>query len=212
MKNSGVKIEIVKSYIVNKSWGDEEEVKTYTTPQTMVEGKELATFDGKIAFEDSFDFEANVPYNIDTLANAETLITKDKDKLQALEEEVVAKYNEVRNIYLKGTKDDLANNFYHTKKRFAQQLYQSTAEIKQRWDNDYPFRTDDNLDFFDLKPIEKYKMTFYANGKLVCLEKKNNEKSSLWGGFKRKKDNIEKTTYIQLYLYRPKNSDKPEVY
>lgn len=29
-------------------------------------------------------------------------------------------------------------------------------------------------------------MTFYANGKLVCLEKINNEKSALWGGFKRK--------------------------
>jgi hypothetical protein len=28
-------------------------------------------------------------------------------------------------------------------------------------------------------------MNFYANGKLVCLEKINNKKSALWGGFKR---------------------------
>lgn len=212
MKNSGVKIEIVKTYIVNKSWGDEEEVKNYTTPQHIIQGQEVAIFDGKDYFEDSFEFNADVPYHIDNLDNAAVLNTKDKDKLQDLEKEVVAKYNEIRDIYLKGTRDDLADAFYNTEKRFSQQLYQSSAEIKYRWDNDYQFRTDANLDFFDLKPIEKYKMTFYANGKIVCLEKINNEKSALWGGLKRKDKDIGTTTYIQLYLYRPKNSNNLEVY
>ena len=55
-------------------------------------------------------------------------------------------------------------------------------------------------------------MTFYANGKLVRLEKTNNGKSALWGGFKRKNNDIGTTTYIQLYLYRPKNSSELEVY
>ncbi|MCZ4244802.1 hypothetical protein [Pedobacter punctiformis] len=213
MRNSGVRIIIEESFInKDNSWGDEEEVKTYTTPQKMVEGREVATFEGKNYFEDSFTFEANVPYTIITLDNAETLFTNDKDKLKALEKEVVAKYNEIREIYLKGTKNDLANVFYNTEKRFSQQLYQSSTEIKYRWDNDYQFRTDDNLNFFDLKPIEKYKMTFYANGKLVCLEKINNEKSALWGGFKRKDKDIGTTTYIQLYLYRPKNSAELQAY
>jgi hypothetical protein len=40
----------------------------------------------------------------------------------------------------------------------------------------------------------------------------NNEKSALWGSFKRKgKDNIT-TTYITLYLYRPKGTKNLEVY
>ena len=92
------------------------------------------------------------------------------------------------------------------------QMYLSSEEIKNSWDKEYQFRTDDNLEFFDLKPIEKYKMTFYANGKLVRLEKTNNGKSALWGGFKRKNNDIGTTTYIQLYLYRPKNSSELEVY
>ncbi len=213
MRNSGVRIIIEESFI-NKdgSLGDEEEVKTYTTPQKIVQGKEVATFDGKNYFEESFTFEANVPYKINTLDNAEVLFTKDKNQLKILEKEVVAKYNEVRNIYLKGTKDDLANIHYDKEKRIAQQMYLSSEEIKDSWDKEYQFRTEDNLDFFDLKPIEKYKMTFYANGKLVCLEKINNEKSALWGGFKRKDKDIGTTTYIQLYLYRPKNSVELQAY
>jgi len=201
MRNSGVRITIVESFI-NKDGrlGDEEELKTYTTPQKKVEGRDGATFEGKNYFEDSFTFDANVPYKINTLNNAEILFTNDKDKLQALEKEVVAKYNEIRDIYMRGTKDDLANAFYDKEKRYAQQMYLSSEEIKNSWDKEYQFRTDSNLEFFDLKPIEKYKMTFYANGKLVCLEKLNNEKSSLWGGFKRKDKGIVTTTYVKLYL------------
>jgi len=55
-------------------------------------------------------------------------------------------------------------------------------------------------------------MTFYANGQLVCLEKINNEKSALWGGFKRKDKEVGTTTYIPLYLYRQKNSKELQVY
>lgn len=55
-------------------------------------------------------------------------------------------------------------------------------------------------------------MTFYADGKIVCLEKINNEKSALWGGFKKKDKDIVTTTYISLYLYCPQNSGKLEIY
>ncbi|GEN67616.1 hypothetical protein [Chryseobacterium rhizosphaerae] len=212
-RNSGVQISIVESF-KNKddSWGDEEEIKNYTTPQKIIEGKEVASYNGNVSFEDSFTFKANVPYEINTLENAEILYTKDKDKLKQLEKEVVSKYNQIRNIYLKGSKDDLANVLYTREKRFAQQLYLSSEKIKSRWDDDYQFRTDSNLEFFDLKPIENYKMSFYGNGKLVCLEKINNEKSSLWGGFKKKGDDEITTTYLVLYLYRPKGSTKLEIY
>ncbi|MCS4162973.1 hypothetical protein [Sphingobacterium sp. BIGb0116] len=213
MKNSGVQILIKKSFIgKDGSWSDEEEVTTYTTPQKIEEGKEVSTFDGQNFFEDSFTFDAEVPYKINILDNAEVLFAKDKDQLQALEIEVVAKYNEIRGIYMKGTKDDLANVVYEKEKRLAQQMYLSSEEIKNNWDKEYQFRTDEDLEFFDLKPIEKYKMTFYAHGKLVCLEKINNEKSALWGGFKRKDKGLGTTTYIQLYLYRPKNSKELQVY
>ncbi|WP_073227928.1 hypothetical protein [Pedobacter caeni] len=213
MKNSAVEVVIVVS-VPDKDGGsgDEEEIKVYSTPQKESQNKKTATYDGSPSFEDGFTFEAKVPYQIHTLANAETLYTKDNDKLKTLEKEVVTKYNQIRDVYLKGSKDDLANELYTSEKRTAQQLYSSPEEIKERWDNDYQFRTDANLEFFDLKPIENYKLTFYANGKLVCLEKKNNEKSSLWGGFKRKDKAIGTTTYIRLYLYRPKKGAELQVY
>lgn len=214
MNNSEIQITIVESF-TNKdgnSWGDEKEVKVYKTPQKEFQSKKVATYEGATFFEDTFTFKADVPYDISTLENAEMLLTTDKEKLKKLEKEVVAKYNQLRNIYLKGSKDDLANEYYDKEKRFAQQLYLSSEEIKDRWDNDYQFRTDFNLEFFDLKPIENYKMSFSGNGKLVCLEKINNEKSSLWGGFKKKDKDIITTTYITLYLYRPKGSTILKVY
>ncbi|SMC38965.1 hypothetical protein SAMN02787074_0893 [Chryseobacterium sp. YR221] len=211
--NSEVQIKIVKSS-TNKdgSLGDEEEVKNYMTPKKEFQNKQVASYDGLKSFEDHFTFNADVPYTINTLETADVLLTKDEQKLKALEREVVAKYNEIRNVYMKGTKDELASLNYNKEKRVAQQLYFSDKEIKNRWDNDYQFRTDSNLEFFDLKPIENYKMTFYADGKIVCLEKINNEKSALWGGFKKKDKDVVTTTYISLYLYRPKNSGKLEIY
>lgn len=211
--NSEVQIKIVKSS-TNKdgSFGEEQEVKNYFTPQKKIQNKQVATYDGLKTFEDHFTFNADVPYHINTLETANVLLTKDEQALKTLEREVVAKYNEIRNIYMKGTKDELANLNYNKEKRVAQQLYFSDEEIKNRWDNDYQFRTDPNLEFFDLKPVENYKMTFYANGKIVCLEKINNEKSALWGGFKKKDKDVVTTTYISLYLYRPHNSSKLEIY
>jgi hypothetical protein len=63
-----------------------------------------------------------------------------------------------------------------------------------------------------LKPIEKFAVKFYANGKIVCLEKINNKKSALWGGFKRKDKEEITTTYIPLFLYLPKGSNELLVY
>ena len=59
---------------------------------------------------------------------------------------------------MKGTKNQLANINYNKEKRIAQQMFLTSEEIKDRWDNDYQFRTDENLTFFDLKPIENYRM------------------------------------------------------
>ncbi|MCS4302801.1 hypothetical protein [Chryseobacterium sp. BIGb0232] len=201
--NSEIQVKIVKS-LKNKSGSSEEdEVRKYSTSKK----KRI----NSNTFEDAFTFFADIPYHIETLENAEVLLTTDKDKLQAIEQEAVAKYNKVRDIYMKGSWSTLANIYYNREKRVAKQLFLLPDEIKNRW-NEYVFRTNTDITFFDIKPIEDYKMTFYGDGKIVCLQKINNEKSALWGGFKRKgKDNVT-TTYITLYLYRPKGTKELEVY
>ncbi|MGE8553470.1 MAG: hypothetical protein ACN6OB_05960 [Chryseobacterium jejuense] len=201
--NSAVQVKIVKSAINKTGSSEEEDVRNYSTNKKKRGNNDI--------FEDAFTFFAEIPYHIETLENAEVLLTDDKDKLQTLEQEVVAKYNKIRDIYMTGSWSTLATIYYNREKRVAKQLYLLPNEIKDRW-NEYVFRTNTDITFFDLKSIEDYKMTFYADGKIVCLQKINNEKSSLWGGFKRKgKDNIT-TTYITLYLYRPKGTKGLEVY
>lgn len=202
--DSEIQVKIVKSVINKTGSAEEDEVRKYSTSKKKRVNNNI--------FEDTFTFFADVPYHIETLDNAEVLLTDDKEKLQILEQQVFAKYNKIRDIYMKGSWSALAAIYYNREKRVAKQLNLLPDEIKSRWNNDYVFRTNTDITFFDLKPIEDYKMTFYADGKIVCLQKINNEKSALWGGFKRKgKDNIT-TTYITLYLYRSKGTKDLEVY
>lgn len=207
--NAGVKFSIERELK-----GEDETVFEFKTPFKDFDGKGGGGFPypNKPYYEETVFVNLEVPYQISVLDNAEKLYTDDNDKLKQLQQEVLSKYNQIRNIYLKGTKDDLANVNYGKEKRIAQQMYYTPQEIKSGWDNDYQFRTDSNLEFFDLKPIENFKMTFYADGKLVCLEKINNKKSALWGGFKRKDKDIGTTTYIIMYLYRPNGSKTLEIY
>lgn len=207
--NAGVKFSIEKE--IN---GEDETIFEFKTPFKDFDGKGGGGFlyPEKPYYEETVYLDLEVPYSLSILDNSQSLYTKDSEKLKQLEREVLAKYNQIRDIYLKGTKDDLANVNYGKEKRLAQQMYLTKDEIKSGWDSDYQFRTDSNLEFFDLKPIENYEMKFYAGGKLVCLEKINNKKSALWGGFKKKNKDIGTTTYITIYLYRPKGSDKLEVY
>lgn len=207
--NAGVKFSIEKEID-----GEDKTILEFKTPFKDFDGKGNGGFlyPNKAYYEETIYVDLKVPYELSVLDNAEVLFTTDSEKLKQLGKEVLAKYNEIRDIYMTGTKNELANLYYNKEKRLAQQMYLNEAEIKDGWDNDYQFRTDANLDFFDLKPIEKYEMKFYAEGKIICLEKINNKKSALWGGFKRKDKDIVTTTYISVYLYKPKGSNELKTY
>ncbi|MBB6370070.1 hypothetical protein [Chryseobacterium shigense] len=207
--NAGVK------FSIEREINDEDEtIFEFNTPFKEFNGKGSGGFlyPERTYYEETIYVDLKVPYSLSILEKAQTLYTEDSEKLKRLEKEVVAKYNQIRDIYLSGSKDDLANINFTKEKRLTEQMYFTKEEIKNGWDNDYQFRTDSNLEFFDLKPVENYKMTFYADGKIVCLEKINNKKSALWGGFKRKGKDIGTTTYITVYLYRPKGSNTLDVY
>lgn len=203
-ENAGVKVTIER---------DEEEIHTITTPQIdKGQGKMRFTFPEKKYYEENFIFDAHVPYRVADLEDSEVLVTNDTEKLKELEKEVVAKYNQIRNIYLNGTKDELADLYYEREKRYAQQMYLTPSEIKNRWDKEILFRTDPNINFFDLKPIENYKLVFYGKGKIVTLLKINNNQSSLWGGNKVKGEEDFYTMYFSIDLHRPKGSKELVVY
>ncbi|WP_143055876.1 hypothetical protein [Kaistella antarctica] len=207
--NAGVKFSIEKE--INQ---EDETILEFNTPFKDFDGKGGGGFlyPERTYYEETIFVDLAVPFEISTLNDAQKLYTDNSEKLKQLEKEAVSKYNQIRDIYMTGTKDELASINYGKEKRIAQQLYYNKEEIKNGWDNDYQFRTDSNLEFFDLKPVENYKMTFYAEGKLVCLEKINNKKSALWGGFKRKDKDVGTTTYIIVYLYRPNGSTKLQVF
>jgi hypothetical protein len=79
-----------------------------------------------------------------------------------------------------------------------------------RQEKNNQFRTDQNLEFFDLKPVEKYEMVFYGDGKLVSLVRDTTKESSLWGGVTQ--NDVNSTIHIPILLHRPKGSKELVVY
>lgn len=146
--NAGVKFHIEKEIK-----GEDETIFEFKTPFKEFDGKGSGGFPNpeKPYYEETIYVDLQVPYSISTLENSQNLYTNDSEKMKLLETEVITKYNGIRNIYLKGTKDDLANINYEKEKRLTQQMYLSKEKIKSGWDNDYQFRTDSNLEFFDSK-------------------------------------------------------------
>jgi hypothetical protein len=191
-----------------------EEDFIFRTPQIedKKDGGKIFPFPDKTYHEDTFYCNADIPYEITPVADSELLLTTDAQQILKLEKEVVAKYNYIRSLYLNdnATKDDIVDVYYERGKRYAQQMYLHKDAIKKDWDTETIFKTDPGITFFDLKPIEKYKMGFYGNGKLVSLVRDTTKESSLWGGVTQ--NDVNSTIHIPILLHCPKGSKGLVVY
>lgn len=119
---------------------------------------------GKTVYEGSFDIDIEVPY-ISQLPfeKAQDLRKMDKKKL---EENLVKEYNKVRLIYQSKNKDNVARLLFDKLKNQMAAEYASPEKVKAVWNEagEILFKSD-----FEMLPIEKYQMLFFANGRLVAL-------------------------------------------
>ncbi|MCV6631544.1 MAG: hypothetical protein OIF50_16970 [Flavobacteriaceae bacterium] len=172
-------------------------------------------------YEASWEFEAEVPYELEGWSKAQDLSKWDQEVLL---EKVVAKYQEYREMLHsgntqafwkaidKGLQEEFVS-YYYTEERI-QQLYART--------NFYDLQKD------IMMPLEKYTMKLYGNGRLVCLENIDKEEyvvgttlqesiyhlgqSSLFSyrEIPLKSDNIS-FYYNRIYLMMPVGSEELEI-
>lgn len=198
LSESSVKIKVVKINSNNPS--EEEVIKIFETSNNQNEGKKN--------HEESFTFNANVPFSFKELANAQDLKHLSS---QIMNEKIIKTFNTMRDLLASSDPDNIAKlSFPIFKRQFVSEYYskEKMNQIVKGTFNQFNNK-------IDMKSIENYQIVYYANGKMVSLVQNNENplfkhKPSLWGNVKI--DNIDRPIFFPIYLYLPKGKTEFEIY
>ncbi|MDI9310459.1 MAG: hypothetical protein QM535_09600 [Limnohabitans sp.] len=164
---------------------------------------------GKTYYEGSFTFEATVPYQLQGFDKMQDLRKMDK---KVLEQKLLAKYQEVWQVYNNKQYDDIARISFDKLKDEFIATYENKDGIQEGWDNTV---TGLKTDSFEMQPLKDYKLQFLADGKLVVLmqtslDKRLRGKTAMWGKYKI--DERTRAVYFYDYFYIPEGETEFKVY
>jgi len=176
--------------------------KTANSEKTILKDFDIPkeAIDNKLSFfEHEIEFNATVPFDFSgELTNAQQL-----DKVENIEQKVLAAYGKIRVWLEKGDTVSVAAFRRASDEKLAKVFYYNTDQsINELFD--YSFILEDHK---KLDPMPKYNVVFYGNGKLVRLERVDNkdEVLTLTG---KTSDGYETTSDLSVLLYLPKNSEE----
>ncbi len=203
------------SYDNKNENADDVVYKTYQTPVTVRKdeygnGTDIFIGTGKPYYEGSFTFEAQVPHELHPpFENAKNLRKEDPIFLQT---QLLKKYKEIWNVYQNKEYDNIAKTSYDFLKNQFKAEYASQKFIKEAWDEKIDIYKSST---FEMQPIEKYKMEFFADGKLVALLIDSNDNrfkrnSALWA--KVDYDGGLRPYFSICYFYIPEGETEFKVY
>lgn len=147
------------------------------------------------------DFDAQVPYDFSpTLTSAETLST-----IPNIENKVLDTYKKIYSWLKKEDIESLADFYAESNIRYCLVFYLEDELLEERFDYKDIFKPKQKVDPFPDK--NKYKMVFYADGKLVRLERIEDHSDILTLSGK-DSDGTEVNTKLNVLLYMPKGSNE----
>ncbi|PWN68009.1 hypothetical protein C1638_005285 [Chryseobacterium oncorhynchi] len=198
----------------NESQGDVvvQEFKTPSTEVKIVDNYSNQKFvgAGKNYYEGSFDVKVEVPYQLHSaFENAQDLQKMDKKELEA---KLLKKYKEIWSIYQNKELDNIAKLEYDSFKDLFVSGYSNKNEIENNWKELNQAYTSST---FKMQPIEKYKLQFFAGGKLAALmlDTTDNQlrgNTALWA--KVDYDGGMRGMFINRYFYIPQGEKEFKVY
>ena len=147
------------------------------------------------------DFDAQVPYDFSQiLTSAETLST-----IPNIENKVLDTYKKIYSWLKKEDIESLADFYAESNIRYCLVFYLEDELLEDRFDYKDIFKPKQKVDPFPDK--SKYKMVFYADGKLVRLERIKDHSDILTLSGK-DSDGTEVNTELNVLLYMPKGSNE----
>ena len=152
-------------------------------------------------YELTVDFDAQVPYDFSqTLTSAETLST-----IPNIENKVLDTYKKIYSWLKKEDIESLADFYAESNIRYCLVFYLEDELLEDRFDYKDIFKPKQKVDPFPDK--SKYKMVFYADGKLVRLERIKDHSDILTLSGK-DSDGTEVNTELNVLLYMLKGSNE----
>ncbi len=165
--------------------------------------------DGLPYYEETFIFEAEVPYELKGWSESQILTDIDKDKL---EKEILAFYKEYGQILEKRDEKKWVDIVIQSEKEEIHSAdFFDKEKIKLRID-DFT-NTFDNEDI-EIKPLDKYKIIFSGDGKVVSLQSTERRGKSAFSfieniDYQGERQKVRTSRFI--YLHKPKGSNKLEI-
>lgn len=146
-------------------------VRIYTSDEKeeniiMLKEFKNSSIDKKLPYyEVQWEFEAEVPYKLEGWNNAQDLRKLDEEDL---EKKVVAKFNDLKKLLNNGNSPLFFKEQEFSLNEDFKALY-INPKTQEEWKSSL-------ISFFDeqknkMIPLENYRLKFYANGKLVTLER-----------------------------------------
>lgn len=206
----------LKSYDLKNQEVPDTDYITYSLPKKKVEitegyTKEKFVGAGKTFYEGHFDVNIDVPYHSEPLF--ENAIDLRKMNRSELEAKLVKKYREIWSIYQNREYDNIAKLEYNSLKDLYVSTYESEEMIHKNinilFSQMYKSPT------FKMQPIEKYKLEFFADGKLAALmldteDNRLRGNTSLWATVNY--DGGTRGIFLNRYFYISQGKTELEVY
>ncbi len=190
---------------------DYEVVKTYFAPTTTGEDTGAFKYAGAPMYEETFTFEAKVPYELKGWSESEVLSDMDQD---SLEKEILAFYSMYGDIIYNQDEEKWAKLVEKREKEYFLSVYYNDKRAEG-----LKLRIEDFTLPFDSKfkerfPLGKYEIIFGGDGKVVTLksiEKKGKSAFSYAIEEIEKGESYKYKEYRYLFLHKPKGSTKLEI-
>ena len=164
---------------------------------------------GKTYYEGSFTFEATVPYQLQGFDKMQDLRKMDK---KVLEQKLLAKYQEVWQVYNNKQYDDIARISYENLRDQFIAKYDEKDYINKVWEMLMEIYKQPT---FEMQPLKDYKLVFLADGKFVALMQTNLDRrvrgnTALWA--KVDYDGGIRPQFCNRYFYIPEGETEFKVY
>ncbi|WP_157280187.1 hypothetical protein [Pedobacter borealis] len=162
-------------------------------------GKPMAVYEGT--------FKAQVPYSLPGWSNSKDLSKENPEKLL---EEVLSYYREYAGYYAMKDTAAILQAVYPKEKERAQYFFIDENGARETYKDYTEFLSFKNA---EVQPIEKYKLKFYGNGRIVTLERSDfpNIGEPVTRIHHYGKNNNLLIDYMFCYLHKRQGSDKFEM-
>ncbi len=190
---------------------DYEVVKKYFAPTTSGISHGPFKHEGLPYFEETFTFNAEVPYELEGWSNSQNLKEMDQEQL---EKEILAFYESYANIIYKQDETTWVEMVKKREKEYFKSVYYNDKKSKELDARIKEFSIPFDSEFKEKFPLEKYEILFGGGGKVVFMKSiESLGYSPFYFGAEENVDGekLKFMTYTLLTFHKPQGSNKLEI-